>query len=68
MFKFCIFFFILFYYVSKANDLLSNQKSFIKGLRVFFILGVVLIVAGGIYLTIGINDDQIKKNGLCREW
>jgi hypothetical protein len=58
----------MFYYVSKANSLLANKKGVIKGLRVFFVLGLSSVIGLGLYIAIGISNGQIPENKLCREW
>ena len=59
MFKFAIFFFIMFYYVSKANSLLVNRRNLLKGLRVFFVVGLTSVIGLGIFIAIDIHNRTI---------
>ena len=60
MFKFAIYFFIMFYYVSKANSLLVNRRNLLKGLRVFFVVGLSSVIGLGVYIAIDIHNKTIK--------
>jgi hypothetical protein len=60
MFKFAIFFFIMFYYVSKANSLLIDRRNLIKGLRLFFLLGLSSVIGLGIYIAYEIHNKTLK--------